>query len=358
MATFFQLGRFLWISFRHNLLISVPCRLGQSPARQTANGAGLPSHTVCTTVNKVCASSLKALALAAQTITLGTSSVVVAAGAESMSNVPHYMSSMRLGSKYGDQKLVDGILRDGLMDSWMQQHMGDLAELCAAKHNLSREAQDDYALTSYSRAQKATAADYFEEMISIELSDREGPVKVESDEEAMRLDESKLRGMKSAFQSGGTVTAANAAPLSDGAAAIVLMSGAMVGELGIEPLAKVLGWADAEREAENFTIAPSLAIPKALEHAGLKAEDIDYYEINEAFSAVALATMQLLGLATEKVNVFGGSVALGHPLGGSGARIISTLTSVLRNKKAKFGCASICNGGGGASAVIIENLHV
>lgn len=289
---------------------------------------------------------------------LGTASVVVAGGAESMSNAPHYLPQMRKGTKYGDQKLLDAVLMDGLTDPCTQSHMGSLAELCATEHNLTKQAQDDYAIASYRRAQATTNAKQFKEMVHVELVDPASKleVKIEQDEEVEKIDEDRLRSLKSAFQADGSVTAGNAAPLNDGAAAVVLMSEAKLKELGVEPLAKILGWADAERKPQHFTIAPSLAIPKAIKHAGLAPEDVEYYEINEAFSAVALANIDILGLSREKVNVFGGSVALGHPLGCSGARIVATLTSVLQARHAKVGCAGICNGGGGASAIVIENL--
>lgn len=333
--------------------------LGQGPARQAAIGAGLPQSTICTTVNKVCASSLKAIILGAQNIMLGTSSVVVAAGAESMSNTPHYLPNLRTGAKYGDQTLVDGVLKDGLTDAYKKEHMGLQGELCADDHDLSREAQDEYAINSYKKAQAATEAGLFKEIVPDEVSGGRGkpPVKVDRDDEVKNLNVDKLKAIRPAFKSDGSITAPNAAPINDGAAAVVLMSEAKVKELGVKPIAKILGWGDAEREPERFTIAPSLAVPKAIKHAGLTEKDIDFYEINEAFSVVALANIKLLGLDADKVNVYGGSVAIGHPLGCSGARIVTTLTSVLKEKGAKIGCAGICNGGGGASALVIENLQ-
>lgn len=333
--------------------------LGQGPARQCAIGAGLPQTTIATTVNKVCASSLKAIILGAQNIMLGTSSIVVAGGTESMSNTPHYLPNLRNGAKYGDQTLVDGVLKDGLTDAYKKEHMGLQAELCADDNSFSREEQDNYAVNTYKRAQAATEAGLFKEIVPVEVPGARGkpPVVVDRDDEVKNLNEAKLRAMRPAFKPNGTVTAPNAAPLNDGAAAVVLMSEAKVKELGVKPIAKILGWGDAEREPERFTVAPALAVPKAIQHAGLSASDVDFYEINEAFSVVALANIKLLGLDPEKVNVFGGSVAIGHPLGCSGARIISTLTSVLKEKNAKIGCAGICNGGGGASAIVIENLQ-
>ena len=335
--------------------------LGQAPARQCALGAGLPNSVVATGVNKVCASGLKAIILGAQTIMTGNASVVVAGGTESMSNAPHYLPTLRGGAKYGDQTLVDGVLKDGLTDAYAKEHMGLQGELCAADHGISREDQDAYAIETYTRARAATAAGVFAaEIVPVEVSGGRGkpPVQVTVDEETNNLNEAKLKTVRPAFKpQGGTVTAANAAPLNDGAAAVVLMSEAKVKELGVTPLARVRGWGDAAREPERFTTAPALAIPKAIAHAGLTAADVDFYEINEAFSVVALANMKLLGLAADKVNVFGGSVAIGHPLGCSGARIVTTLTTVLREKSAKIGVAGICNGGGGASAIVIENLQ-
>jgi acetyl-CoA C-acetyltransferase len=333
--------------------------VGQGPARQCAIGAGLPQTTICTTVNKVCASSLKAIILGAQNIMLGTSSIVVAGGTESMSNTPHYLPNLRNGAKYGDQSLLDGVLKDGLTDAYKKEHMGISAELCAVDNDLSREAQDEYAINSYKKAQAATEAGLFREIVPVEVSGGRGKpaIKVETDDEVKNLNESKLKAMRPAFKPDGTVTAPNAAPINDGAAAVVLMSEAKVKELGLKPLAKILGWGDAEREPERFTVAPALAIPKAIKHAGLTDKDVDFYEINEAFSVVALANMKQLGLDADKVNVYGGSVAIGHPLGCSGARIVTTLTTVLKDKSAKIGVAGICNGGGGASAIVIENLQ-
>ncbi|EOO00836.1 putative acetyl- acetyltransferase protein [Phaeoacremonium minimum UCRPA7] len=335
--------------------------LGQAPARQCAINAGLSNSTVCTTVNKVCASGMKAIILGAQTIITGNASIVVAGGTESMSNTPHYLPSLRNGAKYGDQTLVDGVQKDGLRDAYGKQElMGMQGELCSQDHELTRELQDEYAIKTYQRAQAATEAGVFAEIAPIEVSGGRGKpaVKITKDEEASKLNIDKLKTVRPAFiPNGGTVTAANAAPLNDGAAAVVLVSEAKLKELGITPIAKILGWGDAAREPERFTTAPALAIPKAIKHAGLTDKDVDYYEINEAFSVVALANIKLLSLDPERVNVFGGSVAIGHPLGCSGARIVTTLTTVLREKKAKIGCAGICNGGGGASALVIENLQ-
>ncbi|ORY57173.1 acetyl-CoA acetyltransferase [Pseudomassariella vexata] len=335
--------------------------LGQAPARQCAIHAGLSPGVVCTGVNKVCASGMKAIILGAQTIMTGNASIIVAGGTESMSNTPHYLPTMRSGAKFGDQAIVDGMLKDGLVDAYKKEHMGLAAELCSEDHTISREDQDTYAIETYTRAQKATEAGMFStEIVPVEVSGGRGKpaIKITTDEEVKNLNAEKLRTVRPVFKAkDGTVTAANAAPLNDGAAALVLMSEAKVKELGVTPIAKILGWGDAAREPERFTTAPSLAIPKAIKHAGVQESDIAFYEINEAFSVVALANMKLLNLTGDKVNVFGGSVAIGHPLGCSGARITTTLTSVLREKKAKIGCAAICNGGGGASAIIIESLQ-
>ncbi|KAJ4417705.1 erg10, acetyl-CoA C-acetyltransferase [Neurospora sp. IMI 360204] len=334
--------------------------VGQAPARQCALKAGLSNKVVATTVNKVCASGMKAIILGAQTIMTGNADIVVAGGTESMSNVPHYMQNLRTGVKYGDGGLVDGIQSDGLRDAYAKDLMGVQAELCAKDHELSREAQDEYAINSYQKAQAATEAGLFKEIAPIEVPGGRGKpaIKIDRDEEVKNLNVEKLKSARTVFQAkDGTVTAPNASPINDGAAAVVLVSEAKLKELGIKPIAKILGWGDAAHEPERFTTAPAIAIPKAIKHAGIKEEDVDFYEINEAFSVVALANMKILGLEPEKVNVYGGSVAIGHPLGCSGARVVTTLTSVLAEKKAKIGCAGICNGGGGASAIVIENLQ-
>ncbi|WDK11204.1 acetyl-CoA acetyltransferase [Colletotrichum graminicola] len=305
---------------------------------------------------------MKAIILGAQTIITGNADIVVAGGTESMTNTPHYLPVLRNGAKYGDQTLVDGVLKDGLTDAYgKKEHMGMAAELCAKEHDITREQQDEYAIGTYKKAQAATEAGVFsQEIAPIEVSGGRGKpnIKVDRDDEVKNLNVDKLKAIRPAFiPNGGTVTAPNAAPLNDGAAAVVLMSEAKVKELGVTPIAKIRGWADAAREPERFTIAPALAIPKAIKHAGLTEKDVDFYEINEAFSVVALANIKLLNLNPETVNVFGGSVAIGHPLGCSGARIVTTLSTVLREKKAKIGVAGICNGGGGASAIVIESLQ-
>ncbi|ROV93299.1 hypothetical protein VSDG_06890 [Cytospora chrysosperma] len=335
--------------------------LGQAPARQCAINGGLSDSVVCTTVNKVCASGMKAIILGAQTIMTGNADIVVAGGTESMSNTPHYLPNLRTGVKYGDGTLVDGVQKDGLRDAYGKQElMGMQGELCATTHGITREDQDEYAIKAYQKAQAATEAGVFKsEIAPVEVSGSRGKpaIKVERDDEVKNLNIDKLKTARPVFIPGtGTVTAANASPINDGACAVVLVSEAKLKELGIKPIAKILGWGDAANAPEKFTTAPSLAIPKAIKHAGITAEQVDFYEINEAFSVVALANMKLLGLDAEKVNVFGGSVAIGHPLGCSGARIVTTLTTVLKEKKAKIGVAGICNGGGGASAIVIEYL--
>lgn len=335
--------------------------IGQNPARQCALGAGLGDSTVCTTINKVCASSVKAIVLGAQTIMTGNADIVVAGGAESMSNCPHYLPNMRTGAKFGNQTLVDGMLKDGLTDAYgKQEHMGLQGEECARDHDFNREQQDDYAIQSYQRAKTANEKGVFDwEIVPVEIPGARGKpgTTISKDEEPKNLNIEKLKASRPAFiPNGGTVTAPNASPLSDGGAALVLMSEEKVKELGLKPIAKILGWGDAAQQPSKFTTAPALAIPKALKHAGIEQSQVDAFEINEAFSVVALANMKLLGLTSDNVNVHGGAVALGHPLGASGARIVSTLLGVLREKKGKIGCVGICNGGGGASALVIESL--
>ena len=337
--------------------------LGQAPARQCALGAGMPDSTVCTTVNKVCASSLKAIVLAAQTIMTGNASVVIAGGTESMSNCPHYLPTLRQGSKFGNAILVDGVLKDGLTDAYSDEHMGLQGEECASDHGFDRASQDEYAIRSIKKAQKANENGLFaQEIAPVSVPGPRGkpPTVVSKDEKpGMPLNVEKLKSMKPAFKSDGTgtVTAPNASPLSDGAAAVVLVSEEFMKTHSVTPLAKILGWGDAAQKPSKFTTAPALAIPKALKHAHVNIDDVDAFEINEAFSVVALANLKLLGLTEEKVNLHGGAVALGHPLGCSGARIVTTLLGVLRENGGKIGCAGICNGGGGASALVIENLQ-
>lgn len=334
--------------------------LGQNPARQCTIGAGLPESTVATTVNKVCASSVKALALGAQTILCGNADVVVAGGAESMSNTPHYLATSRTGTKFGNQELVDGLLKDGLTDAYKNEHMGLQGEECAQDHGFNREQQDDYCIRSYKKAQAAQASGWFaEEITPVTIPGVRGKpdTVVDKDDEPNNFNEGKTKSLKPVFKKNdGTVTAANASPLSDGASALVLASEEYVKKSGAKPIAKILGWGDAAQNPSKFTTAPALAIPKALKHAGIEQSTIDAFEINEAFSVVALANMKILGISEDKVNLHGGAVALGHPLGASGARIVTTLLGVLREKKGKIGCAGICNGGGGASAIIVERL--
>lgn len=333
--------------------------LGQNPARQCTIKAGLPESTVATTVNKVCASSIKAMALAAQTILTGTADVVVAGGTESMTNAPHYLPGMRSGIKFGNQTLVDGVLKDGLTDVYKDEHMGLQGEECADDHGFSREDSDAYAIRSYKKAQHAQESGWFgAEIAPITIPGVRGKpdTVVDKDDEPKNFNEAKTKTLKPSFKKDGTVTAANASPLSDGAAAVVLASEDFVKKHNLKPIAKILGWGDAAKNPSKFTTAPALAMPKALKHAGISQDDVDAFEINEAFSVVALANMKLLGLTEEKVNLHGGAVALGHPLGASGARIVTTLLGVLSEKKGKIGCAGICNGGGGASAIVIERL--
>ncbi len=335
----------------------VSANLGQAPAKQAALLAGLSTETPCTTVNKVCASGMKAIMIAAQTIMLGDNDIVVAGGMESMSNIPYYIPNARGGYRYGNGEMLDGIVRDALQDPYQKYMMGNAAEVCATRYNISREEQDAYATESYRRANQAYADNAFaNELVSVPVPQRKGdPIMIDKDEEYSK-DISRLATLRPAFTKDGTVTAANASKINDGAAAVVLMSKEKAEELGVNPLARILSFADASQEPEQFTTTPSKAIPKAIEKAGLTQADIEYYEINEAFSVVCVANNQLMNLDPEKVNIYGGAVSLGHPVGVSGARIVATLTSVLNNKGAKYGVAGICNGGGGASAIVIERM--
>ncbi|MFM2018638.1 MAG: hypothetical protein RL007_2294 [Bacteroidota bacterium] len=332
--------------------------LGQAPARQAAKFAGLPDGVQCTTVNKVCASGMKSVIFGTQAILLGDSEVVVAGGMENMSATPYYVEKGRYGYKYGHGQLIDGIVKDGLTDVYHNNAMGCSADLCATEHNISREAQDTYAIESYKRSAAAWAAGKFkDEVTAVTVKTRKGEVQVIEDEEYKNVMFDKIPGLKPVFTKEGTVTAANASTINDGAAALVLMSKEKMEALGCKPIAKVIGYADAEQAPEKFTTTPAIALPKAVAKAGLKMSDISFIELNEAFSVVALANMKLMNLDASKVNVNGGAVALGHPLGASGARIIVTLLSVLKQNNAKYGAAAICNGGGGASAIVIENLQ-
>lgn len=332
--------------------------IGQAPATQAAKFAGLPD-VPATTINKVCASGAKAIMLAAQSIALGQNDIIVAGGMESMSNVPYYLDKARTGYRLGHGQLTDGLLKDGLWDVYNDYHMGSAAELCASECGISRKEQDDFAISSYKRAQRAqTEGKFTKEIVPVEVKDRKGDVTlIDQDEEPSSVKFDKIPGLKPVFKKDGTVTAANASTLNDGAAALVLMSAEKAKELGLKPLAKILAYADAQQAPEWFTTAPSKAIPLALKKAGKRIPDVDFFEINEAFSVVSLANNKELGLNEDKVNVNGGAVALGHPLGASGARIVVTLLSVLAQNNAKIGVAGICNGGGGASAIVIENLN-
>jgi acetyl-CoA C-acetyltransferase len=336
----------------------VSANLGQAPARQAAVGSGLGYNVPCTTINKVCASGMKATMLGAQSIMLGINDVVVVGGMESMSNIPYYVPKARFGYKYGGAQLVDGLERDGLWEVYYEFPMGNCADNTAKEMGITREMQDEYAINSYKRTAASTDAGYFKtEIIPVEIPQRRGePILMEEDEEYKNVKFDKIPGLRPAFSKEGTVTAANASTINDGAAALVLMSKEKINELRLKPLAKIRGFADAAQDPIWFTTAPSLAIPKAIKNAGIEKSDVDYYEINEAFSAVALANNMELDLDPETVNVFGGAVALGHPLGASGARIITTLNSVLTQKDKSIGVAGICNGGGGASAIVIEKV--
>jgi acetyl-CoA C-acetyltransferase len=329
--------------------------IGQAPARQAAKASGLSDATPCTTVNKVCASGMKAVALGAQSIALGEADVIVAGGMENMSQVPHYLDA-RKGQKFGDMKVRDGMLIDGLTDVYNSTHMGNCAELCAKEKNITREDQDQFAITSYKRAAAAWDDGAFAaEVVPVEVPQRRGDaVVVDRDEEYTNVKLEKIPALRPAFQKEGTVTAANASTLNDGASALVLASEAAVKRLGLKPLAKITGAADAAQAPEWFTTAPSLALPKALGRAGWKVADVDLWELNEAFAVVGIANNQALGLNPEKVNVNGGAVALGHPLGSSGSRILVTLIHALKSRGLKRGAAGICNGGGGASALCLE----
>ena len=336
----------------------IQANLGQAPARQAAKFAGLPNEVNCTTINKVCASGMKAIAQASQSILLGDADIVIAGGMESMSNVPFYVDSMRWGNKYGNSNLIDGLAKDGLTDVYDGKAMGNAAELCASTCGISREEQDVFAIESYKRSQAAVTAGKFDnEIVPVEIPQRKGdPVLFAKDEEPFNVMFDKIASLKGAFQKDGTVTAANASTMNDGAAALVLMSKEKADELGLKPIAKILSYADAEQAPEWFTTTPSLAVPKAVAKAGLKMEDISYWELNEAFSVVGIENSRRMKLDPATVNVNGGAVSLGHPLGCSGARIIVTLINVLKQNKAKYGAAGICNGGGGASAMVIENV--
>jgi acetyl-CoA C-acetyltransferase len=334
----------------------IQANLGQAPARQAAKFANLPNTVNCTTINKVCASGMKAIMQGAQSIMLGDANVVVAGGMESMSNVPFYNAQMRWGNKYGAITMEDGLAKDGLTDVYNGQAMGTAADMCAAECNITREAQDAFAIESYKRSQAASNNGKFDaEIVPVSIAQRKGDPKiVAKDEEPFNVKFEKIPELKGAFGKDGTVTAANASTMNDGAAALVLMNAAQVAALGIKPLAKIIGYADAEQAPEWFTTTPSLAVPKAVAKAGLTMEQIDLFELNEAFSVVGLVNMQKMNIDAAKVNIHGGAVSIGHPLGASGARIVVTLIHALQQEGKKYGAAGICNGGGGASAIVVE----
>lgn len=332
--------------------------LGQAPARQAALGAGIGVDVPCTTINKVCSSGLKAVMYAAQSIQLGHCDLVVAGGMESMSNIPFYLPGMRWGTKYGAGTVVDGLEKDGLTDAYDHQAMGVCADATAEHYGITREAQDAFAIQSYARSAESTQAGWLrQEIVPVSVPQRKGdPLLIAEDEEFKRVDFAKIPELRPAFSKQGTVTAANASTINDGAAALILASAAKVAELGLQPIAKILAFADAEQAPQWFTTTPTIAAPRVLQRAGMAISDIDYFEVNEAFAVVPMAFGQVLGVSQEKMNVFGGAVSLGHPLGASGARILTTLTNVLRHKQGQTGLAAICNGGGGASAIIIEAM--
>ena len=335
----------------------VSATVGQAPAKQAALKAGLPPNIPCTTINKVCASGTKAIMLAAQAIQLGQADVVVAGGMESMSNIPYYVPKARFGYKYGNAELVDGLARDGLVDVYDQCSMGVFADRTAEKYAISREAQDAYSAQSYRRAEESTRIGQFKaEIVPVEVTGRKGSITVDEDEEYKNVVYDKIPTLKPAFGQDGTVTAASSSPISDGASALVVMSRRKADELGLSPLARIVSYADAEQEPQWFTTAPIKAVPLALERAGLTTDEVDFFEVNEAFAVVSLVFSEVLNVPQEKLNVFGGSVSLGHPLGASGARIVTTLANVLHQKGGRYGAVGICNGGGGASALVLEKL--
>jgi len=332
--------------------------LGQAPARQAALGAGIPNTVPCTTVNKVCASGMKAIMLAAQSIRLGENDVVVAGGMESMSNVPYYLTGARFGQKLGHGEMTDGLIKDGLWDVYNNFHMGNAGELCARELNITREAQDSYAISSYERAANAWKNNKFSaEVVPVMIPQRKGdPVVFGEDEEYKNVAFEKIPSLRPVFDKAGTITAANASTLNDGSSALLLVSEEAVKRYNLKPIGKVVSYADAATSPEWFTIAPALAVPKALERAGLSIKEIDLFELNEAFAVVALANNLKLGLNASQVNIYGGGVSLGHPLGSSGSRITATLLHALHQEGGRYGVASLCNGGGGASAIVVEKI--
>lgn len=336
----------------------VSANLGQAPARQAAMGAGIPNTVPCTTVNKVCSSGIKSIMLGAQMIMTGMGDLILTGGMESMSNIPYYVPKARWGAKYGNTELIDGLAKDGLTDAYDHQAMGVCADRTAAEFGISREAQDEFAIQSYQRSAASTEAGWFKnEIVPVAVPQRKrDDLIVDEDEEFKRVKFEKIPNLRPAFSKEGTVTAANASTINDGASAVVLASKEKVEELGLQPIAKILAFADAAHEPQWFTTAPVKAAPIALQRAGLKKEDIDFVEVNEAFSVVSMVFAREMGYDYDKVNVFGGSVSLGHPLGASGARIVTTLNNVLHQKQGSLGLAAICNGGGGASAMVIEKV--
>ncbi|MBP6811228.1 MAG: acetyl-CoA C-acyltransferase [Saprospiraceae bacterium] len=336
----------------------VSANLGQAPARQAARFAGLPDNIPCTTINKVCASGMKAITLGAQSIMLGLNDIVVAGGMENMSQIPYYLPNARWGYKFGNGELVDGLSKDGLIDVYNQKAMGVCADATAAKYAISREAQDAFAIDSYKRVAASTEAGVFNaEIVPVLIPQKKGEaLQIMEDEEYKKVMFDKIPGLRPAFTPDGTVTAANASNINDGATALILASEEAVKRLGLKPIAKIRGFADAEQEPEWFTTSPTIAAPKALKMAGVTKNDIDFFEVNEAFAVVTMAFEQVMDVSHDKTNVFGGAVALGHPLGASGARIVTTLCNVLQQKQGKLGLATICNGGGGATAIVIERL--
>jgi acetyl-CoA C-acetyltransferase len=336
----------------------ISANIGQAPATQAMIGAGIPSSVPSTTINKVCASGSKAIMLAAQSIMMGLNDVVVAGGMESMSNIPYYLDKARNGYRLGHGQIIDGLVKDGLWDVYKDFHMGSAAEICAREYKFSREDQDNFAIESYTRAKAAVEGGKFvSEIAPIQVPVRgKDPITISIDEDYNKINFEKLKTLKPAFEKDGTITAANASNINDGATALVLVSEEKVKELGLKPIAKILAFADAAQSPEWFTTAPSIAIPKALKWAGLDIKDIDYFELNEAFAVVGLVNNKILGLDDKRVNVYGGAVALGHPIGNSGARIVSTLATVLKQEGGRYGVTGICNGGGGASAIVIESI--
>lgn len=336
----------------------VSANLGQAPARQAARFAGIPDHVPCTTVNKVCASGMKCITLGAQSIMLGLNDIVVAGGMENMSQIPYYIPNARWGYKYGNGEIVDGLAKDGLTDVYNQKAMGVCADATAVKYGISREAQDAFAIDSYKRSAESTENGLFKaEIVPVSIPQKKGdPMMILEDEEFRKVMFDKIPGLRPAFTPDGTVTAANASTINDGAAALILASEAAVKRLGLKPIAKIRGFADAEQEPEWFTTTPTIAAPKALKMAGVSKSDIDFFEVNEAFSVVTMAFEKVMEISHDQTNVFGGAVSLGHPLGASGARIVTTLNNVLHQRNGKLGLAAICNGGGGATAIVIEKL--